>query len=188
MSSLASRLNALPGVLGYAVFDVVYRCPAHRLPPGIDPGLLSQTLLQLQTAFDTFAMAHGEIEQGSVITFVAECAEGSLALRRIGAYQIVTLLEAGCDPAPLVATLNEFSSESGSKRPHENSLEDTFDSIDPDGDASASSLEFYSASIEVPADIDLIEDPTPAENESIWTTGVKEIVGKLGRMTDKKKD
>lgn len=188
MTSLASRLDALPGVLGYAVFDVVYRCPAHRLPAGLDPGLLSQTLLQLQTAFDTFAMAHGEIEQGSVITFVAECAQGSLALRRIGAYQIVTLLEAGSDPAPLVATLNEFSSEAGSDRLHGHSIEDTFDSIDPDGDSSTSSLEFYSASIEVSPEIDLFKDPAPTGKDSIWTTDVKEIVEKLGRMADKKKD
>ena len=124
-----------------------------------------------------------------MITFVAECAQGSLALRRIGAYQIVTLLQAGSDPAPLVATLNEFSSESVSERLHGQSIEDTFDSVDPDGESdTSSSLEFYSASIEVPSDTDLIKDPAPTGKDSIWTTDVKEIVGKLGRIVDKKKD
>ena len=183
MSDLAAELDVLPAIRGYAVYDAAFRCLGHRLHGDLDPDTLMQTLLQLQTAFDTFASAHGGIEHG-VITFVAECSSGSLALRRIGGYQVAALLDAGADPAPLVEALDEFArSLSGDGERH--SLEDSLGNLISDDDLDASSsLEFYSASLETPAEEDLVEEP-PWEKEpprdSLWDKGVKEFVGKIGK-------
>ncbi len=190
MIDLAYELDGIPGVRGFAAFDGGFRCLAHQLPPPLDASTLVQTLLQLQTAFDSFTMAHGELQQGSVMTFVAECPQGSLALRRIGAYQIVAFLRAGSDPTPLVEALEDLSARIEAEGDAARTLEESFDHLDgEDSHGSGSSLEFYSASMERPSLTDELEEPSEPgkrkDTESIWTTDVREIVGKLGKKKDR---
>jgi predicted regulator of Ras-like GTPase activity (Roadblock/LC7/MglB family) len=102
MNEALASLSKTDGVIGVVVFDEHGRCVANELPPPYEPILLSEVRDRLSAAFDAFS----SLDNGEIVSFSADCEEGSIVLRRVERHWVLALTQADVNMNMLNVAMN----------------------------------------------------------------------------------